>query len=53
MRTAASCDCLPECGGGYIKGLGPRVRRLMEEHPGDALSWYASGCYYMACGQVG
>lgn len=25
--------------------------RLMEEHPGDAMSWYASGCYYMACGQ--
>lgn len=24
----------------------------MDEHPGDAMSWYASGCYYMACGQV-
>ena len=26
--------------------------RLMEEHPADALSWYASGCYYMSTGQV-
>lgn len=26
--------------------------RLMEERPGEAVAWYAAGCYYMACGQV-
>lgn len=24
----------------------------MEERPGEAIAWYAAGCYYMACGQV-
>jgi hypothetical protein len=28
------------------------MHRLMEERPGEAVAWYAAGCYYMACGQV-
>lgn len=25
--------------------------RLVEEHPERAVSWFAVGCYYMACQQ--
>lgn len=28
------------------------ARRLMDERPGEAIAWYAAGCYYMACCQV-
>ncbi len=24
----------------------------MDEQPGEAIAWYAAGCYYMACSQV-